>query len=114
MKSFNTKLAWLPIHDTIRTRNLSLFHEICNGNGPKIIFPHYVNFGKTSHGHYNTRTSRKNDPITSKCKQSSDPRNAVNEHFNINYIYCMDNQVYIIVKYSTSTVNSYSSVGYLF
>ena len=135
MPLFNTKLAWL-------TRNLSLFHKICNGNGPIIIFPYYVNYGKSSHGHYNSRTSRKNDPITPKCKKSSGPRtfnssvtglwngtetylrdvlhsviflwrpfkktskdkgpeNAVNEHFNINYIYCMDNQVCLVQEHPT-------------
>ena len=62
-----TKLAWL-------TRNLSLFHKNCNGNSLIIIVPYYVNYGKSSHGHYNTRTSRKNDPITPKCKKSSGPR----------------------------------------
>ena len=32
MSLLNNKLAWL-------TRNISLFHKICNGNGPIIIFP---------------------------------------------------------------------------
>ena len=132
MSIFNTKLAWLTI-------NLSLFHKICNGKGSIIIFPYYVNYGKSSHGHYNTsRTSRKNDPITPKCKKSSGPRtfnssitglwnetetylrdvlsqchfslevflkdlqlqmtgNAVNEHFNINYIYCMEIKYILIL-----------------
>ena len=72
MSLFNTKLAWLPIDDTIRTRNLQLLHKICNGNGPIIIFPYYVNYCKSSHGHYNTR--KKNDPITPRCKKSSGPR----------------------------------------
>ena len=63
---FNNKLAWL-------TGNISLFHKICNGNCPVIIFPYYVNYNKSSHGR-NTGTSRKNDPITPKCKKSSGPR----------------------------------------
>ena len=33
----NTKLAWLPIDDIILTRNLSLFHKICNGHGPRYL-----------------------------------------------------------------------------
>ena len=44
MMSFNTKLAWLPIY-IILTRNLLLFHEICNGNGPK-IFPTMLIFAR--------------------------------------------------------------------
>ena len=33
----NTKLAWLPIDDIILTRNLSLYHKICNSHGPRYL-----------------------------------------------------------------------------
>ena len=150
MSIFNTILAWL-------TRNPSLFHKICNGNGPIIIFPYYVyvNYGKSSHGHYKTGTSRKIIllhlsarniqvpehltpvslvsgvelkhiwkmrfhsvilPWRSFWKTSKDKllENAANEHFNINYIYCMENQEYINIICSTSIIHSYSSVRSLF
>ena len=68
-----TKLGWLPIDDIIRARKLSLLHKICNGHGPECLFS-YVNYVKRRHD-YNTRTSRRNDLITSlrtlKCKKNS-------------------------------------------
>ena len=64
-----TKLGWLPIDDIIRTRKLSLLHNIYNGRGPEYLSPN-VNYGKSSHD-YNTRTSRRNDRISSKCKKNS-------------------------------------------
>ena len=64
-----TKLGWLPIDDIIRTRKQSLLHKIYNGRGPEYLSPN-VNYGKSSHD-YNTRTSRRNDRISPKCKKNS-------------------------------------------
>ena len=64
-----TKLGWLPIDDIIRTRKLSLLHKIYNSRGPEYLSPN-VNYGKSSHDN-NTRTSRRNDHISSKCKKNS-------------------------------------------
>ena len=63
------KLDWRPIDDIIRARKLSLFHKICNGHGPE-YFSSYANYVKGSLEH-NTRTSRRNDLITPKCKKHS-------------------------------------------
>ena len=64
-----SKLGWLPMDNIIRTRKLSLLHKICNGYGPEYIST-YVNYVKSSHD-YNSRTSRRNDLITPKCKKNS-------------------------------------------
>ena len=70
-----TKLDWLLIDDIIRTRKLSLLHKICNGCGPEYLSS-YVNYVKSSHD-YNTRTSRRNDLITPKCKTKFRPEHSI-------------------------------------
>ena len=63
------KLGCLPIDNIIRTRKLSLIHKIRNVCGLEHLSI-YVNYVKNNHD-YNTRTSRRNDLITPKCKENS-------------------------------------------